>query len=476
MSKKKYYAVKIGRVTGIFDNWDECKASVDSYSGADYKSFTTKQEAEQYLKNESECITTDSANADNNKALVAYVDGSFKEQAGRYSFGCILLTPDGDVIKESGSNNDPQSIQHRNVAGEMLGAMYAVKWGEMNGYRALRIYYDYTGIEKWVTGEWKAKTDLTKKYADYMIKMNDKINITFEKVEAHTGNVYNEEADRLAKKALEEEKGIPKIKKGGFWFTVSGVKLSDIEAIIQLVEEEIKPDILTVSEKSMAYGKSMELKVSKKDKVVISYYNKGDKVVVQGKPERLFSLIISYVTELVDVEEIPKIFNDTYSIDIAKEDIKHQFQYYLPNAYEKLPEKMSRTLHQAIYNLRLNGDMFDGTFLAHPVLRAIDGHIKMILLAYNIIHDWKYISKYGYDMFEKVNTKYVLRADRCGTASDKQIKYIENCYTFFNMNRNKLSHWDDATQPLDTTKLLSVEEAHSLIKRTLQLIDEYYQD
>ncbi|EEC56470.1 hypothetical protein NQ488_03100 [[Bacteroides] pectinophilus] len=44
------------------------------------------------------------------------------------------------------------------------------------------------------------------------------------------------------------------------------------------------------------------------------------------------------------------------------------------------------------------------------------------------------------------------------------------------MNRNKLSHWDDATQPLDTTKLLSVEEAHSLIKRTLQLIDEYYQD
>ena len=220
----------------------------------------------------------------------------------------------------------------------------------------------------------------------------------------------------------------------------------------------------------------MELKVSKKDKVVISYYNKGDKVVVQGKPERLFSLIISYVTELVDVEEIPKIFNDTYSIDIAKEDIKHQFQYYLPNAYEKLPEKMSRTLHQAIYNLRLNGDMFDGTFLAHPVLRAIDGHIKMILLAYNIIPDWKYISKYGYDMFEKVNAKYVLRADRCGTASDKQIKYIGNCYTFFNINRNKLSHWDDATQPLDTTKLLSVEEAHSLIKRTLQLIDEYYQD
>ena len=47
---KKYYAVKKGRSTGIFATWEECKASVNGYSGAQYKSFSTPEEAQRYLK------------------------------------------------------------------------------------------------------------------------------------------------------------------------------------------------------------------------------------------------------------------------------------------------------------------------------------------------------------------------------------------------------------------------------------------
>ena len=35
----KYYAVKVGRVSGIYSSWDECKAQVDGYVGAIFKSF-----------------------------------------------------------------------------------------------------------------------------------------------------------------------------------------------------------------------------------------------------------------------------------------------------------------------------------------------------------------------------------------------------------------------------------------------------
>jgi len=58
----------------------------------------------------------------------------------------------------------------------------------------------------WATGKWKAKTELTKKYKklyDYYSKF---IEINFSKVKAHTGNTYNELADKLAKKAILEEK------------------------------------------------------------------------------------------------------------------------------------------------------------------------------------------------------------------------------------------------------------------------------
>ena len=134
--------------------------------------------------------------------VIAYVDGSFEKSIGRYAFGCVLLTPDGQEIRESGSGSDPAGVAIRNVAGEMLGAMNAVKWAQENGYPAVEIRYDYEGVEKWVTGVWRAKTLLTSKYAAHMQEAGKKIQISFCKVAAHTGNHYNEEADQLAKSAL----------------------------------------------------------------------------------------------------------------------------------------------------------------------------------------------------------------------------------------------------------------------------------
>lgn len=46
---KKYYVVWAGRQTGIFDDWDTCKKSVEGYEGAQYKSFQSKAEAEAAL-------------------------------------------------------------------------------------------------------------------------------------------------------------------------------------------------------------------------------------------------------------------------------------------------------------------------------------------------------------------------------------------------------------------------------------------
>ena len=46
---KKYYAVKVGLSTGIFETWEECEASVKGYPGALYKSFKSKSEAYEYM-------------------------------------------------------------------------------------------------------------------------------------------------------------------------------------------------------------------------------------------------------------------------------------------------------------------------------------------------------------------------------------------------------------------------------------------
>ena len=206
MAKKKYYAVKTGKTRGIFLTWEDCRLSVDGYPGAEYKSFSTEEEAQSYLNGAKEYPPDHLPGQ-----AVAYVDGSFDVKIGRYSFGCILITPEGEIIEHSGSGDNPDSLALRNVTGEMLGAMFAVQWCIKKEYSAVDIRYDYSGIEMWATGKWKAKNELTQKYAAYMQRNGSRLQISFTKIAAHTGDYYNELADKLAKKALTEGNGIPKI-------------------------------------------------------------------------------------------------------------------------------------------------------------------------------------------------------------------------------------------------------------------------
>lgn len=219
MAAKKFYAVRKGKITGVFSSWADCKSSVDGFPGAEYKGFATLDKAREYLGDTDEAETgcADKAQTIQNRTaqntLLAYVDGSYNDSLKKYAFGCVFILPDGHIYTEYGNGDNPQSLEQRNVTGEMLGAMYAVKFAMFNGFRAIEIRYDYQGIEKWVTGEWRSKTELTQKYAAAMRGWSKSIAITFTKVAAHTNVKYNELADRMAKMGLTEGKGIPAVRK-----------------------------------------------------------------------------------------------------------------------------------------------------------------------------------------------------------------------------------------------------------------------
>lgn len=48
---KRFYAVRQGRVRGIFETWEEARENVDGYSGAEFESFSTRAQAETFLRN-----------------------------------------------------------------------------------------------------------------------------------------------------------------------------------------------------------------------------------------------------------------------------------------------------------------------------------------------------------------------------------------------------------------------------------------
>jgi ribonuclease HI len=191
----KFYAVKIGKVPGIYSTWDACKAMVDGFPGAVYKSFKTKAEAEAFVGEK-----TAKHAAEENRPY-AFVDGSFNSATGVYGYGGFLMC-DGDKHILQGSGDDPEMASMRNVSGEILGSMAAVELALKLGLRELTVYYDYLGIEMWATGGWKRNKRGTIAYHDFMQSARQKITITFQKVKGHSGVEGNEEADRLAKDAV----------------------------------------------------------------------------------------------------------------------------------------------------------------------------------------------------------------------------------------------------------------------------------
>lgn len=224
----KFYAVKVGKTPGIYNTWDECKANVDGYSGALYKSFKTVNEAYEYMgminesaehdieydnKEEKKITKTNVINYCDGDVIdisaddvvidrpYAFVDGSYNISTGVYGYGGFLVA-DGKKYFLSGSGDDAEMAAMRNVAGEVLGSQAAMKKALELGLKEISIYYDYAGIEMWALGNWKRNKKGTIAYYDYVNSIRHKLALYFVKVKGHSGIEGNEEADILAKRAV----------------------------------------------------------------------------------------------------------------------------------------------------------------------------------------------------------------------------------------------------------------------------------
>lgn len=221
-----YYSVKSGRKPGIYKTWQECKDQVHGYSGAIYKKFDNIKDAENFIignssetkerglslelkgKDSVDKISCEKLNASDEvekiiaglgeKEALCYVDGSFNSKEKLVGFGIIMISRKG---KKTYSGCSEDHIEHRNVSGEVMASCMSLKLAMKMGIKKITIYYDYAGIRHWALGEWKANIPLTEEYRSFFKSTEGKIEVDFVKVRAHTGVLFNEEVDKLAKRA-----------------------------------------------------------------------------------------------------------------------------------------------------------------------------------------------------------------------------------------------------------------------------------
>ena len=189
----KYYAVKTNDENKIFTSWDECSLFLKGKKQILYKAFKTEEEAKDFICGKEELPKHD--------IPTAYIDGSYDGNTGRYSFGGVLIIGN-EILSFNKAYDKDEYSSARNVAGEIKGAGYIIKYCINRNIKELTIYYDYIGIEKWFTKEWKASSDIAKVYVDFVDGIREKIKIHFVKVKSHSNDLYNDQADALAKAAL----------------------------------------------------------------------------------------------------------------------------------------------------------------------------------------------------------------------------------------------------------------------------------
>ncbi len=184
---KVYYAVRRGRKPGIYRTYAECEKQVSGFSHQEYKKFSSREAAEEYMQEKE------------NKAW-AFVLGDYNSDTGVYGYGGFLCDGERDYPL-SGCANDPDIRTMRADAGKLLGIMAAVRKAEELGIQELTIRYDLTGIEKWATGEWKAGRPGTKAYAEFMNSDERRVRLNFEWVKSGADTERKRKASALAGKA-----------------------------------------------------------------------------------------------------------------------------------------------------------------------------------------------------------------------------------------------------------------------------------
>eukprot|EP00794_Sanderia_malayensis_P009449 gene9449-10438_t len=211
-----FYAVRIGRQTGIFKSWRKCREQVKGYKGAKCKKFKTIDEALNFIshnkKDKKSKIPTLCCNAAVREASstipVVYADGAClnngigtKARAGIGVFWGV-----GDHRNVSERLTGPQTSERAELNAVIKALETAVKSGmsevELRTDSMDTINCATDSMNRWKKNGWKTICNQPVKNIMDLQKLDclcNKINVKWVHVRGHQGIFGNEEADRLSK-------------------------------------------------------------------------------------------------------------------------------------------------------------------------------------------------------------------------------------------------------------------------------------
>ena len=143
-------------------------------------------------------------NAKCKNEIEAYIDGSYDYKNNICGSGAVILK-NGNIIKRKQKVFTSLKINElRNNAGEICSAIMAIDYAVGVKAKKLTLYFDCETIEKWAFNvDLKKMNSLRLKYYQKVASSQRFLDIEFVKITAHSNNTFHNNADRLAKEAIQ---------------------------------------------------------------------------------------------------------------------------------------------------------------------------------------------------------------------------------------------------------------------------------
>ncbi len=148
--RKRFYVVWKGRKTGVFSSWEAARAQVEGFSGAQYKGFASREEAERALRAGYDAYAGKPASqgrwrtAARKPVLPSLaVDAAAAGARGPMQYRGVRVDTEEEIFRQG-----PFAVGTVNI-GEFLAIVHALAWLEARGL-TWPVYSDSRVARGWV--------------------------------------------------------------------------------------------------------------------------------------------------------------------------------------------------------------------------------------------------------------------------------------------------------------------------------------
>lgn len=237
--------------------------------------------------------------------------------------------------------------------------------------------------------------------------------------------------------------------------------------VVTLLEYLAESGVKTESDLTEPSYRMIKLRGVEGDVLTVKFHKTGT-LQLQGKRAMVATLVLDYLSNVLDYSGAVKAQLDTFSVNIEVKQVADEFEGRFPLAHRRITDVVRAQLVTALALSKVNIELPDYSPIAFPALRGLEGFIKVELQTAGL--NPVKMNDFG-EYFEKNVHEFKMREVPHEHVGQLTSTSLANCYTVFNTERHGIAHMG-LTQA-ETRILPTLSNAQHIVTKVITTIEEF---